>query len=159
MTNLIYFFSTKGTGGISLTLYLYKEHLKLKNYINELEFKVNCLTQQFEITEKTKVTAHKGRKLESTRSSRRSSYYSFHSDSDTFDTPSQSPSRTIKSVDFFLEHDNQLKKNNIIQEDFLSDNRSFDLLQMQTLENKRIIYENNRTAYEKVFSFKLFLFN
>lgn len=133
-----------GAGGMSFTIYLYNKHFQLKKIVRRLELKVNSLTRE---SEKRDISELSSRKIH--KESNRISTSSFNSDSDSFETPSQSPTRSIKSVDLFLEYEKKVNKNDTDQEDVLDDNRNFDQLQMQTLEKKRIINFNKRTLYEQ----------
>lgn len=152
-----------GVGGVSLSLYLYKKHTKLKKSLDELEKKLELLTEKFEKIESSSNQQHRSRRsnINSSLSSRRSSFVS-RSESESWNTPNTSPTRTVKSVEFLLDenHNNDLDDFNnqsgsnvestkvLKEEDFMSDNRSLELLQMQTLENKKLISANNQNKYE-----------
>lgn len=135
-----------GFGGIGLTVFLYKRQLRLKRSLDELTKKLESLAKQLENDQDTSSSKslHKSRSM-----SRRSSYRTC--DSDAWITPNQSPSRVMKSVEFVLEPEPEPSPETdieISQEDFLTDNRSLELLQMQSLEDKNLICEQNRIKYE-----------
>jgi len=142
-----------GLGGLSVAVYLYKKHLQLRKHLDDLEKRLESLTQQLK-SEKSpeKISSHRSR-----NSSRRSSFRTC--DSDAWITPSQSPTRLLKSVEFALDDQNdqvvasldeETEKKEISQEDFLSDNRCLELMQMQTLEDKKLISQQNKAKYEQV---------
>ncbi len=121
--------------------------------MEDLEKRLESLTQQLK-NEKSKEIIKPDR---SRTSSRRSSYRTC--DSDSWITPSQSPTRPLKLVEFVFDDQNDLVVTNldkatdkrpISQEDFLSDNRCLELMQMQTLEDKNLICEQNKAKYEEV---------
>ena len=144
-------------GTLSLAVYFYKKHLQLKKSLNDLDIKIESLTHQI-LTGNS--LNNKSRHVSRT-SSRRSSYRTCD-ELDVWNTPSQSPTRILKSVEFILDDNNDqndqvvasvedtFRKKEISQEDFLSDNRCLELMQMQTLEDKNLIYEQNKAKYEQV---------
>lgn len=145
-----------GIGGISLSLFLYKKHFKLKKSLDELEAKLEYLSDKIENEFNENKTTKKRDfcKQTSIHSSRRSS---LRSECDSYHTPSNSPTRTLKLVEFMLDENEKkyisaTKQTVTIpqrcQEDFLSDNRRLELLQMQNFDDKNLVYIQNQAKYE-----------
>ena len=124
-----------GAGGIGLSLYFYRKHARFRRSLDELNDKIDALTR--------KMTTRVSRKSQT----KSVTFKSNESESDSYDTPSQSPTRSSQPE---ITHQEPVV--------FLSDNRSLELLQMQTNEDKLLICQNNQNKFEKVNYMNMFFF-
>lgn len=142
-----------GIGGLTLSLYLYNKHTSLKKSLDDLEAKLELLNEKIDNSKSEKSLQRRSRSKGLNHTSRRSSLRSEGSDS--YNTPSTSPTRISKNVEFLLnpnDDDDGYTENStsqISEEDFLSDNRSLELLHMQSLPDKNLICVNNQAKYEQ----------
>ena len=152
-----------GMGGLGLSMYLYKKHKTLQKSLEDLEAKLESINEHLEDQKAYQLERRsRSRQSNATSTSRRSS---LRSESDFWNTPHTSPTR-VKSVEFLLEDieqsvleqvDSREQPRTICEDDLiLSDNRSLELLQMQTLADINMIREQNREKYESVWDFGIF---
>ena len=120
-----------GVGGMSLSIYFYRKHARFRRSLDELNDKIDALTRQ--------MTTRVSRKSQVKLSAKSVTFKPNESESDSYDTPSQSPTRSRQPE---IAHQEPVV--------FLSDNRSLELLQMQTTEDKLLICQNNQNKFEKV---------
>lgn len=145
-------------GGLGLSMYLYKKHKVLRKSLEDLQAKLESINEHIEDQKAYQLERRsRSRQSNATSISRRSS---LRSESDYWNTPNTSPIR-VKSVEFLLDDieqsaleqgDSSSEQPKTICEDdlILSDNRSLELLQMQTLADIQMIREQNREKYESV---------
>ncbi len=147
-----------GLSGLSLSMYLLLKYLKLKKSVNSLHTKIQDLTSQINSSLKmdiatTRPSRSKERKNKNLQQHPKplSSASSIEDDNDDYETPDEykSPTRvdTRQTNNSFKE----TKKNSFVNFDLnLNDNRSLELMQMQSYENKKLICSNNQCKYEQV---------
>lgn len=145
-------------GGLGLSMYLYKKHKVLRKSLDDLEARLESINEHLEDQKAYQLERRsRSRQSNATSTSRRSS---LRSESDYWNTPNTSPIR-VKSVEFLLDDieqsvleqgdSNSEQPRTICEDDLvLSDNRSLELLQMQTLADIQMIREQNREKYERV---------
>lgn len=150
-----------GMGGLGLSMYLYNKHKILRKSLDDLEAKLESINEQLEDQRTYQLERRsRSRQTNTTSTSRRSS---LRSESDYWNTPNTSPIR-VKSVEFCLddieqsalEHDASEPKTICEDDLILSDNRSLELLQMQTLNDINMIREQNREKYKSVWFLQFF---
>ena len=148
-----------GASGLGLSTYLLIKYLKLKKSLVSLQTKLTDLTSQLnrKETKSVLITQHQSRSKEKKSKNihfkpnisveyRDESSSSSSSIEGSYETPDEltSPVRTTLVV-------NDKNKDPVNNFDLnLNDNRSLELLQMQTLENKHLIFQNNQCKYEEV---------
>ena len=158
-----------GFSGLSLSAYLLCKYLKLKRTVNSLQAKIQNLTTLINnslkvdnksiLIQSANNTENRVKKVKKLQFKQNASILSSDNDEsssveDDYETPDelQSP---IQKEPKKLE-----RKTSINSFDLnLNDNRSLELMQMQTYENKMIICSNNKCKYENVImTFLLVLF-
>jgi len=150
-----------GLSGLSLSMYLLLKYLKLKKSVNSLHTKIQDLTSQINSSLKMDIATsrpsrsneRKNKNLQQQQQHPKplSSASSIEDDNDDYETPDEykSPTRvdTRQTNNSFKE----TKKNSFVNFDLnLNDNRSLELMQMQSYENKKLICSNNQCKYEQV---------
>lgn len=157
-----------GLSGLSLSVYLLLKYLKLKKSVNSLHTKIQDLTSQINSSLKmdiatTRPSRSKERKNKNLQQQQQHpkplSSASSIEDNDDYETPDEykSPTRvdTRQTNNSFKE----IKKNSFVNFDLnLNDNRSLELMQMQSYENKKLICSNNQCKYEQVRFYFICLF-
>jgi hypothetical protein len=149
-----------GVSGLGLSTYLLIKYLKLKRSLISLQTKLANLTSQLNVkeTKSVLISQHQSRSKEKKSKNIQfkpniSVEYRDESSSSSvegsYETPDEltSPVRTIQSRAFVTDKNKNFINNFDLN---LNDNRSLELLQMQTLENKRLVFQNNQCKYNQV---------
>ena len=155
-----------GIGGLGLSTYLFVKYLKLKRSLISLQTKLSELSSQLnrKETKSVIVSQHQSRSKE--KKSKNIQFkpnisVEYWDDDDesscssvegNYETPDELTSPVRSTVPPRI---NGTDKNAVNNFDLnLNDNRSLELLQMQTYENKQLIFQNNKSKYEQVSDIK-----